>query len=121
MPVKERVEGVEKFFLRALLASEKLDVVDQEQIRLPIAFAKFHQIVVLNRVDKFVDEKLARKVHDLRVFLLHPDVLADRLHQVRLAEPDPAVNEERVVRPRGRLRDGETRRVGDFVVRADDK
>src|SRR5436190_2011228 len=63
MPVEQGVEGVEKFLLRALLASEKLDVVDQEQVRLSIAFAKLNQIVVLNGVDKFVDKKFARKVH----------------------------------------------------------
>ena len=121
MPVEERVEGVEKFFLRALLAAEELDVVDQEQIGLPIAFAEFHQLVVLDRVDEFVDEKLARKIHDLRVFLFRPDVLADRLHQMRLAEPDAAVNEERVVGSGRRLRDGETRGVRDLVVRPDDE
>src|ERR1044071_4095415 len=95
MAIEEGVEGVEKLFLRALLASEKLDVIDQKQVRLSIAFAKLNQIVVLNCVDKLVDKKFARKVHHLRVFLFHPNVLTDRLHQMRLAEPDSAVNEER--------------------------
>ena len=70
MSVEERVEGVKKFLLRTLLAAEELNVVDQEQIRLPIAFAEFDQVVVLDRVDEFVDEQFAREVHHLRVLLL---------------------------------------------------
>ena len=58
-------------------------------------------------------------IDHLRVFLFRPDVLADRLHQVRLAESDAAVNEERVVGARGRLRDRETGGVRDFIVRTD--
>ena len=121
MAVEERVEGVEKFLLRAFFPAEELDVVDQEQIRLAIAFAEFDQVVVLNRVDEFVDEQLAREIHDPGVFGAGADVLADRLHQMRLAEPDPAVNEERVVGLGRRLRDGQTGGVRDFIVRADDK
>src|SRR5450755_2750947 len=101
MSVEERVEGVKKFFLRTFLAAEKLDVVDQEQIGLAITFSKFHQRAVLNRVDEIVDEKLAGKIHDLRVFLFRPNVLADRLHQMRFAETNAAVNEQRVVSARG--------------------
>src|SRR5436189_3739534 len=48
MAVEEGVEGVEKFLLRALFTSEKLDVIDQKQVRLSIAFAKLNQVVVLN-------------------------------------------------------------------------
>ena len=58
--VEKRVEGVKEFFLRALLSAEKLNIVDQEQIRLPVALAELHQVVVLNRIDELVDEQLAR-------------------------------------------------------------
>ena len=52
--VEERVEGVEEFLLRALLAGEELDVVDQQHVGLPVALAEFDQGVVLDRVDEFV-------------------------------------------------------------------
>src|SRR5205807_7843841 len=61
--VKEGIEGMKKFLLRALFAGEKLNVVDQEQIGLAVTFAEFHQSIVLNRVDKFVNEELAREIH----------------------------------------------------------
>ena len=121
MAVEERVEGVEEFLLRTLLAAEELDVVDQEQIGLAIALAEFDQVVVLDRVDELVDEKLAREIHHLRVFFLRADVLADRLHQMRLAEADAAVDEERVVGFGRRLRDREAGGVRDLVVRPDDE
>ena len=52
--------------------------------------------------------------------MLH-DVVADRVHQVRLAEPHAAVDEERVVRARRRFGDGAARGVRELVRRADDE
>src|SRR5256714_11094214 len=80
MSVEQRVEGVEKFFLRTFLAAEELDVVDAGQIGLTITFAKLDEIIVLNRVDELIDEELARKINHFRVLLFRDDVLANRLH-----------------------------------------
>src|SRR3954469_2925433 len=121
MTVEERVEGVKKFFLRALFAAEKLDVVNQQQIGLAVTFAELDQVVVLNRVDEVVDEELAREIHHLRAFFLCADVLPDGLHEVCLAETHAAINEERVVGACRRLRNGKTGSVRDFVVRTDDE
>ena len=55
----------------------------------------------------------------LVLFFFASDVLADRLHQVGLAEADAAVNEKRIVGSRRRLRDRETGRVRNLVVRPD--
>ena len=100
MTVKQGVEGVKEFFLRAFLAAEKLNVVDQKQIGLAITLSEFYQIAVLNRVDEFVDEQFAREIHHLRTFLFRPHILADRLHEVRLAQAHAAVNKQRVISPR---------------------
>src|SRR6266699_882715 len=78
--VEEGIKGVKKFLLRPLFAGEKLNIVDQEQIGLAVTFAEFHQSIVLNRVDKFVDEELAREIHHFGGFLLCPKILADGLH-----------------------------------------
>src|SRR4029077_1163911 len=114
-------ERVEKFFLRPLLSTEELNIVDQEQVGLAITFSEFDQIVVLNRVDELVDEKLARKIHHLHAFLFDHHVLADRLHEVRLAEAHAAINKKGVVSSGWRLCNGQARRVRNFVVWADDK
>jgi hypothetical protein len=50
-----------------------------------------------------------------------PDVVADRLEQVRLAETRAPVDEERVVSLRRGLRDRECSGVGEPIRRADDE
>src|SRR5215510_6039479 len=121
MPVKERVERMKKFLLRSLLASQKLNVVNQKKIGLAITLSEFDQIAVLDRVDELVDEQFARHVDYLHVLPFCPDELANGLHQMCLAETDAAVNKQRIVRARRCLRDGETRRVRDFVVWTNDE
>jgi hypothetical protein len=48
-------------------------------------------------------------------------VVADRVHQMGLAESHAAVDEQRVIGPRWRLRDGAACRVGKLVRRPDDE
>ena len=121
MSVEKRVEGVKEFFLRAFFAAEKLNVVDEKKIGLAITLAEFHQIAVLDRVDELVDEKFAREIDHLGGFLFRPNVLADGLHQMRLAQSYPAVNKQRVISPGRRLRHRQTGRMRDLVVRTDHK
>src|ERR1700751_4907445 len=121
MSVKERVERVKEFLLRSLLTTEKLNVVDQKNIGLPITLPEFYQITVLDRVDELVDEKLTGDVDHLHVFSFRPDELADGLHEMGLAQTDATVDEEGIVRTRRRLRDSETGCVRNFVIRAYDE
>src|SRR6266481_4329142 len=121
MPVKERVERMEKFLLRPLFTTQKLNVVNQKKVGLAITFPEFYQITVLYRVDELVDEQLTRDVKHLHVFPFRPDELADGLHEMGLAQTDAAVNEQRIVRSRGRLRDSETGCMRDFVIPTDDE
>src|SRR6266705_5985738 len=116
MAVKKCIECVKEFLLGPLLATKKLDVINQKKIGLAIALPELDQIAVLDRVDELVNEEFAREVDDLHVFFLRPDVLTDGLHQMGLAKTHPAVNEQRVVRARRRLRNGEACRVRNFVV-----
>src|SRR5204863_464756 len=88
-------DRLSSFFLQTLFASQKLDVVYQEEIDLTITLAEFHQITVLDGVDEFIDEQLTGNINHLYVFLLGPNVLPDRLHEVSLAETDTAINKQR--------------------------
>src|SRR5262245_7651459 len=121
MAVKQRVECVEKFLLRSLLTTEKLNVVNQKKVGLAITFPEFDQITVLDRVDELVDEQLTREVDHLHVFPFRPDELADGLHEMGLAQTDPAVNKEGIIRTGRRLRDSETGCMRNFVIRTDDE
>ena len=57
----------------------------------------------------------------LQLRVVPQDAVPDGVHQVRLAESDAAVDEERVVRPRRRLRHRARGGVGELVRRPDDE
>ena len=98
MALVERVERVEELFLRAVAAGEEVDVVDHQHVDVAVAVAELVHVAVLDRVDELVDEAVARQIEDARVGVALEHLLADGLQQVRLAEPDAAVDEQRVVR-----------------------
>ena len=117
----QRVERVEKFLLDALLAGEKLDVVNQQHVGLAVFFAEADELVVLNAVNVFVREFLGRDVGDARAFFVRGDMLADGVKQMRLAQPDAAVKEKRIVGFARRLGHGQRGGVGKIIVVADDE
>ncbi len=73
------------------------------------------------RVDQLVQEALGREIQHARVGVAAQDLVRDRVHQVRLAETDAAVEEERVVGAGGRFGHGARRGVGELVGGADDE
>ena len=102
---EQRLEGVEELLLRALLAGEELDVVDQQQVErvvLRLQLVEGLALVVLHHVG---DELLGVQVEDARVGPVGEERVADGVDQVRLAEADAAVDEERVVHEAGRAGD----------------
>mgnify|MGYP003602457872 CR=1 FL=1 len=116
--VEQRVEGVEELLLDALLAAEELHVVDQQHVHAAVLLAELHQRVVRQRVDVLVGEFLGRHVRDARAGL-EPRIVADGVHEVRLAEAHAAVHEQRVVGAGRGLRHRERRRVREVVGRTD--
>ena len=94
---EQRVERVEELFLRLRLAGEELDVVDQQRIERAVGLLELVDGVVLQRPHHFADESLAVHVGDARGGIALADQVADRVHEVRLAEADAAVDEKRVV------------------------
>ena len=119
--VEERVEGVEELGLRALLAADELDVVDQQHVDVAVALAEVEDALVAERVDHLVHEPLGRHVGQPQRARLLDDVVPNRMHEVGLAQPDSAVDEQRVVGPRRRLGYRPTGGVGELVGRADDE
>ena len=98
LAVEQRVEGVEEFFLRAVLAGEKLDVVDQQRVHLlELALELIHRLF-LQGPDHGAEELFRAQVQHARggVGLAHR--VAGSQHQVGLAQPGAAVQQQRVVR-----------------------
>ena len=111
----QRVEGVEELLLQTLLALHELDVVDEQDVDLPVAALELRGGVGPDGVDVLVEEGLGRDVADLVVAVVLVDVVADGVEEVGLAQPGGAVDEERVVRPRRRLRHPLRGRQGELV------
>ena len=98
---------------------EELHVVEEDHVRAAKALLEAGRALHAHGLDE-----LARELLDGRV--AHPqagsealDVVADRVQQVRLADPRRAVQEERVVGVAGQLRHRQRRRVSEAVSGAD--
>ena len=92
---KYRVENVEEFLLGLELVGEELDVVDQQGVDRSEAL---HDRIDRARADSthhFVGESLRRDVDHLRATVAAQELVAYRLHQVCLAEPNPTVEQQR--------------------------
>ena len=103
----DRIEGVEELFLRPLLVGDELDVVDEQQVDAPVAGAEIVDLALLDRRDELVGELLAGGVDDALARKARQHLVADGVHQVRLAQAHAAVQEERVVGVAGPLGHGE--------------
>ena len=107
---------MEKFLLGALLPGKELDVVDQQCIHRSVAFLELVDFIVLKRGDHLPDESFGLQVHDVgaRVLVQHP--VAGSVHEMGLADPGAAVDEQGVVvGVVGIRRDQHRRRSGHLV------
>jgi len=112
---------VKKFLLRAIAPGEEVNVIDHQHVDVAIAMTKLIHLATLNGGDELVDEAVAGEIQNARIILALENFLADGLEQVRLAQPDAAVNEQRIVRPARLLADGDGRCVRQPVARTGNK
>jgi hypothetical protein len=115
------VEGVEELLLRALLPLQELHVVDEQQVGLAVAPPELLRRPPLQRGDELVRELLGPHVGDARARVALEQHVGDGLHEVRLAEPRVAVDEQRVVDLPRRLRRPLRGRRRHVVRLADDE
>ena len=124
--VDQRVEGMEELFLRRVLAANELDVVDHQHVdRAELLFER-HRVLEAQGPDELVHELFGGKIDHLALRRVRADVPGDRMHQMRLAETDAAVEKQRIERHRTlqpTLRLGHTPRCGmrQLIRLADDE
>src|SRR5439155_3497088 len=99
-----------------ILAGEELDVVDQQHVDRPIAGPEVDHPAFLDGRDHLVHEFFAGHVSDPPAVMLLQHGMTDGMHQVRLAETDATVEEQRVVRFRRRFCYGAAGRMGKAGV-----
>ena len=100
---------MEKLFLRAFLSYNKLDIIDQKNVVVPVFLPEFRGgniIFIPDRIDQFVGELLAGHVKNLGFLVVFQHKMADGMHQVRLAKSHAAVNKKRIVDLPRRFRHG---------------
>ncbi len=89
------VKGMEKFFLGRFFAGDKLDIVNQQDVDAAIFLSKGLGGVRADRIDQVVGKLFGRNIQHLQA--APGAVVADGVQQVGLSQPDPAVQEERII------------------------
>jgi len=118
---EQRVEGVEELLLRRVLAREELDVVDQQSIHVAKAALEIIHLLRAQRVDHRAHELLRTQIQHPRGWIVGADQIARGVHQVRLAKACPTVEQQRVVRAAGVVRDLHRRCLTELVRLAFDE
>ena len=113
------VEGVKELFLGAGLARQKLHIVHQQHIAGAVFGAKLLLGVGADGRHQLVGEHLAGDVDRLVAILAA--AVGDGVHQMRLAQADAAVDEERIVAAPRPVAHGHRGGMGQQVVGADDE
>ena len=98
MRARQSIERIEELFLELLALLEELYVVHQQNVDLSVLVLEVGdgRAPVLKRVDVFVQKCFGRQVADGKRGVAAANLVADGLHQVRLAESRAAVDEKRV-------------------------
>ena len=78
--VEQRVERVEELGLRAFLAADELDVVDEQHVDVAVPLAEVEDALVAERVDHLVHEAFRRDVGQLEIGIVLEHVLPDGMH-----------------------------------------
>ena len=116
----EVIKRVKELVLCFFFASDKLHVIDDEDVNVAVLLGKtlFFEADV---VEEFVDERFSCRVENARFWLLADDFVADGLHKVGFTEASATVEEERIVLLAGVVSDRSRGGIGEVVARADDE
>ena len=110
----QRVERVEELFFGAVLAGQELDVVDEQHVDGSVFVPELAHASRGYGGDDLVGELLRREVNNALAREAVVDLVADCMHEVRLAQTDSSIEEQGVVAVAGSFRDGLGRRVSEL-------
>src|SRR3981081_66515 len=115
----QRVERMEELLLRPVFAGKELDVVDEQDIDRPGLVPELTHSRVGDGADHLIGELLRGEVDNPLAWKPAVDLMADCVHQVRLAETHTSVQEQRVVAVAGSFSDSLRGRMGELRVVTD--
>ena len=119
--IHQGIEGMEEFFLCAVLAGDELDIVDHQDIDRTELLLEGDGVPETQGPDELIHEFFGRQVNDPLLGLGLADVPRDRVHEMGLAEPDAAIEEKRIIGRDVGFRDAARGGKGKFVRLADDE
>jgi hypothetical protein len=83
------------------LLRKELNVVDEQGIHRTVVLHEVLHGALLERFDHVLNEALRVKIDHLGIGIFIQHTVADRLHEMRLAQAHPAIEQQRVVRLAG--------------------
>ena len=111
---------MEEFVLCFFLASDKLHVIDDEDVNVAVLLGKtlFFEADVL---EEFVHKRFSCRVENARFWLFADDFVADGLHKVGFTEASATVEKERIIFLTWVVSDRSRSSIGEVVTGADDE
>ena len=110
---------MEELLLRLYLSGDELNIVHQQNVRLPVLLPELRVAVLPDGGHQLVGKVVALDVYDLRRGPLFPQGVGDGVQQVGLAQSAVAVDKQRVVVLAGLLRHRLGGGEGQLVLRPD--
>ena len=87
---------MKEFFLSGILAADELDIIDHQHINRTEAFLELHRVLMPDGLYEMMHEGLGGHIDHPAMGEIFPDMGGDGMHQVCLAQPDPAIEKQRV-------------------------
>ena len=109
---------MKELLLGLYLAGDELDIVHQQDIRLPVLFPELRVAVFPDGGDQLIGEVIALHIDDPCLRPLFPQGVGYGVQQVRLAQSAVTVDKQRVVVLAGLFRHCLCRRKGQLVLRS---
>lgn len=94
---QQSFKSVEELFLRAVFVGKELDIVDQQQIERMVMVLEFIKCLALVGLDHIRDKLFGVDVQNLGLRPICQELVANRVHQMGLAQTHTAIDEQRVV------------------------
>ena len=96
----ETVKCMEKFFLCGFFSYNKLNIIDEKNVNIPVFFTEFAHcriISVSDGFDQFICEFLTGYIENPAVFVVFQYKMSDGMHKMRFSETGSAVNKQRII------------------------
>ena len=110
---------MEKFLLRTFLTDDKLDIIDQKDIVIPVFFSEFrcgYIVFISDRIDQFIGKLLACDIQNFGLRIILENKMADGVHKMSFAKTNSSIYKKRVVYFTWRFGDSQRSRMRQIIV-----